>query len=194
MKGYSLFPKSQHCSVSYSGNSSRLGSCRESLTPLQKCSRCVLQPQPTGFLLGKSYPSTKMQSLYSAASADWALGGKVLPYLSKEMQSVYSTAPPLAGWTRTHIWVRDQAHIALSEPMSSTDKQGSSLDSFPTFPPLYPHFNWPSGFWPCLKSCLVGGSDKYTAGPEPNWVTSCSRRKGLLNTNLETLFSCQSPN
>ena len=45
--------------------------------------------------------------------------------------------------------------------MSSTDKQGSSLGSFPTSPPLYPHFNWPSGFWPCVKSCLVGGSDKY---------------------------------
>ena len=28
-------------------------------------------------------------------------------------------------------------------------------------PPLYPHFNQPSGFWPCVKSCLVGGSDKY---------------------------------
>ena len=45
--------------------------------------------------------------------------------------------------------------------LSSTDKQGSSLDSFPTSPPLYPHFNRPSGFWPCVKSCLVGGSDKY---------------------------------
>ena len=45
--------------------------------------------------------------------------------------------------------------------MSSTDKQGSSLGSFPTSPPLYPHFNWHSGFWPCVKSCLVGGSDKY---------------------------------
>ena len=22
---------------------------------------------------------------------------------------------------------------------------------------LYPHFNRPSGFWPCVKSCLVGG-------------------------------------
>ena len=28
-------------------------------------------------------------------------------------------------------------------------------------PPLYPHFNRPSGFWPCVKSCLVGGNDKY---------------------------------
>ena len=26
-----------------------------------------------------------------------------------------------------------------------------------------PGFNWPSGFWPCVKSCLVGGSDKYMA-------------------------------
>ena len=49
--------------------------------------------------------------------------------------------------------------------MSSTDKQGSSLGSFPTSPPLYPHFNRPSGFWPCVKSCLVGGSDKYSASP-----------------------------
>ena len=55
-------------------------------------------------------------------------------------------------------------HIALSEPMSSTGKQGSSLGSFPTSPPLYPHFNRPSGFSPCVKSCLVGGSDKYSAG------------------------------
>ena len=46
--------------------------------------------------------------------------------------------------------------------MSSTDNQGSSLGSFLTSPPLYPHFNWPSGFWPCVKSCLVGGSDKYS--------------------------------
>ena len=28
-------------------------------------------------------------------------------------------------------------------------------------PPLYPHFNRPLGFLPCIKSCLVGGSDKY---------------------------------
>ena len=40
-------------------------------------------------------------------------------------------------------------------------QQGSSLGSFPTSPPHYPHFNRPSGFWPCVKSCLVGGSDKY---------------------------------
>ena len=52
--------------------------------------------------------------------------------------------------------------------MSSTDKQGSSLGSFPTSPPLYPHFNRPSGFWPCVKSCLVGGSDKYSTQGFPS--------------------------
>ena len=65
--------------------------------------------------------------------------------------------PHLGSWN----CLPHQAHIALSEPMSSTDKQGSSLGSFPTSPPLYPHFNRLSGFWPCVKSCLVGGSDKY---------------------------------
>ena len=39
---------------------------------------------------------------------------------------------------------------------------GSSLDSCPTLPSPNPHFNRPSGHWPCVKSCLVGGSDKYS--------------------------------
>ena len=65
--------------------------------------------------------------------------------------------PHLGSWN----CLPHQAHIALSEPMSSIDQQGLSLGSFSTFPPpLYPHFNRPSGFWPRVKSCLVGGSDK----------------------------------
>ena len=28
-------------------------------------------------------------------------------------------------------------------------------------PPLNPHHNRPLSHWPCVKSCLVGGSDKY---------------------------------
>ena len=43
--------------------------------------------------------------------------------------------PHLGSWN----CLPHQAHIAPSEPMSSTDQQGSSLDSFPTFPsPLSP--------------------------------------------------------
>ena len=69
--------------------------------------------------------------------------------------------------------------------MSSTDKQGSSLGSFPTFPPLYPHFNWPSGFWPCVKSCLVGGSDKYY-GVLPGFLAGPSGiRAGMGARNQE---------
>ena len=59
----------------------------------------------------------------------------------------------------------------------------------PDLPPLYPHFNRPSSFWPCVKSCLVGGSDKYRLalrlrilnlsfglrGPSPQAFTSFGR-------------------
>ena len=49
-------------------------------------------------------------------------------------------------------------YIALSGSMTS--RVWVSARSRPS-PPLYPHFNWPSGFWSCVKSCLVGGSEKY---------------------------------
>ena len=48
IKKYSAFPKAPtDCLVSYQGNR------RRNLTPLQRSSRCILQPQPTGpsFLL-----------------------------------------------------------------------------------------------------------------------------------------------
>ena len=54
-------------------------------------------------------------------------------------------------------------------------------------PPLYPHFNRPSGFWPCVKSCLVGGSDKYRH--QSYWysdifqvTSSCSGHSCFTNT------------
>ena len=48
----------------------------------------------------------------------------------------------------------------MSRWATQTSRVRVSARSRPS-PPLYPHFNWPSGFWPCVKSCLVGGSDKY---------------------------------
>ena len=45
--------------------------------------------------------------------------------------------------------------------MTSIVPQDSSLGSCPTSPSLNPHHNQPFGHWPCVKSCLVGGSDKY---------------------------------
>ena len=43
------------------------------LTSLKRCSRCVLQPQPTGpHSEGDSYHWGEMQLVYSVALADWA--------------------------------------------------------------------------------------------------------------------------
>ena len=99
----------------------------------------------------------------------------------RSQEPMYGTRPCCLVHTRPdpHLgsWncLPHQAHIAPSEPMSSIDQQGSSLDSFPTFPPPYPYFNRPSGFWPCVKSCLVGGSDKLSSpSNEPG------RQKGLI--------------
>ena len=50
-------------------------------------------------------------------------------------------------------------------------------------PPLYPHFNRPSGFWPCVKSCLLGGSDKY-------WILRHSRYVRVFNIWFVTLHLC----
>ena len=35
------------------------------------------------------------------------------------------------------------------------------ISSCPTFLHLNPHYNRPLGHWPCVKSCLVEGRDKY---------------------------------
>ena len=50
--------------------------------------------------------------------------------------------------------------LSLSKATSLSKGILNSYQLYSASPPLYPHFNWPSGFWPCVKSCLVGGSDK----------------------------------
>ena len=80
-----------------------------------------------------------------------------------------------------------QAHIAPSEPMNRIDQLGSSLGSFPTSPLLYPHFNRPSGFWPCVKPRLVGDVGKYRHVLYEEHPGACSRlRSGawLCKRNL----------
>ena len=59
-------------------------------------------------------------------------------------------------------------------------QQGLSLSSYLTFPSPNPHFNWPSGYWPCVESYLVGGSDKYSSW---FWIQS-------EKNNLPYYFSC----
>ena len=69
---------------------SRLGSRWGSLTPFQRCSRCILQPQPTGPSLRQSYPFSEMQSVYSTAPVDWALVEAVLPLFRDAVGVFYS--------------------------------------------------------------------------------------------------------
>ena len=84
---------------------------------------------------------------------------------------MYSTRPcsqvqTIAGIrARTHIWVRETACLIrpklhlVGQWAAQTCRVRASTRSWP--PPLYPHFNRPSGFWSCVKPCLVGDIGKY---------------------------------
>ena len=62
----------------------------------------------------------------------------------------------------------NQAHIALSGPMTSIAQRGSSLGSCPTFLSPYPHFNRPPDYWPCVEPCLDRDIDKLRARARPS--------------------------
>ena len=79
---------------------------------------------------------------------------------------------------RIQIWIRETACLIRSTLhlmgrwAAQTSRVRVSARSRSSLP-LYPHFNRPSGFWPCVKSCLVGGSDKYhteTGRICPSWL------------------------
>ena len=78
----------------------------ESLTPLKRCSRCLLQLQPTGppgHSLGGSYPSVEMHSVSSAVPSEWAtrtLIGRVFP-LCRDAVGVFCSSIRL-GHQDTH--------------------------------------------------------------------------------------------
>ena len=103
----------------------------EVLPLLHRCSRCNLQPQLIGpqdtpwrdvlplcreavgvfysssrmghpkLIVGTSYSSAEMQSLYSTAPVNWAIGHSLgESYPIAEMQTVFSTAP--TDWTTGH--------------------------------------------------------------------------------------------
>ena len=90
--------------------------------------------------------------------------------LGSERDSEKEPMAPSFGWATSGWWaaiidslgqtwlIRLTLHC---ESMSNKDQQGSSLGSYPTFPSPNLHFNWPSGHWPCVEPCLVGGSGKY---------------------------------
>ena len=110
-------------------------------TPLQRCSQCILQLQPTGPLVGGGpYPSAEMQSVYSTTPSNWATRWRGLIslercnrcilqlqrtgpivwgmfYFSAEMQSIYSTTP--ANWAT--LWWRGGSYFSAEmQSMYST--------------------------------------------------------------------------
>ena len=113
-----------------------------SLTPLQRCSRCILQPQATGSVISgnsswESHPSADMQPMYSTAPADRAshISGHSSweSYPSAEMQPMYSTAPAdRASHIRTLIvgvlpLCRDAADVFYSPSRPGQSYPGQSL-------------------------------------------------------------------
>ena len=115
---------------------SRMGPGWGNLTPLQRCSRCILRLQPNGSSLGKSFLSAEMQSsVYSMAPGEWVTRWRNLTplqrcsrcilrpqpngpglgesYLFAEMQPVYSTA-------RTE-WALVGGILPFMQPVYSTD-------------------------------------------------------------------------
>ena len=123
----------------------------------------------SGIRVGWGYRNQWQIRGRKASNFGWATLGWASCFSVPPLHSLYSTRPhglvqaifwhmcpgrDLGPWYCLTHWT----HIALSGSMTSRVRV--SARSRP-FPPLYPHFNWPSGFWPCVKSCLVGGSDKY---------------------------------
>ena len=81
-----------------------------SITGASPSDRFVSYP---GHSLGEFYPSAEMQSVYSTASTDWAIGHLLEEsYPSEQMQSVYSRAS--ADWVIGH---------SLEESYSSAQMQ-----------------------------------------------------------------------
>ena len=103
-----------------------------SLTRRQRCSRCILQPQPTGTLtggvllickgavgviyslsrlghsLGKSYSLAEMQLVYSTALVDWATRWGSLTHLKRGScynRQAWSTCnKPIQTMQGLHLW------------------------------------------------------------------------------------------
>ena len=99
----------------------------KSLTPIQRCSWCILHDWARGHSLEESYSYTEMQLVHSTASADWARGHSLEESNSyTEMQLVYSTAL----WARGH---------SLEESYSYTEMH--ILQCLPTGPE---HIRWKS--------------------------------------------------
>ena len=88
----------------------------KSLTPLQRCSWCILQFQPTGPSLEESYPFAKMQLMYSTVPADRTLVGRVLPLCRDAVDVFYSPSRQDPRWRSLTPLQRCSWCILQSQP------------------------------------------------------------------------------
>ena len=100
----------------------------------------------------------------------WVFGRSQEPLFGRSQEPMYGTRPWCLVQAITRHTCPDPRETAclirltlhqVSRWAAGTSRVRVSTRSRPSLPP-YPHFNRPSGFWPCVKSCLVGGSDKYS--------------------------------
>ena len=120
---------------------------------------------PLAFVPGgvsKSMADSRLKGPWLRLGHLWV--GKLLhrhlcpPCIALDLAVQFKLWAGIRAWTQ--IWVQDQ--LGPSGPHCTRwvdDQQGSSLSSFPTFSSLNLHYK----HWPCVMSCLVGGSDKYIA-------------------------------
>ena len=102
--------------------------------------------------------------------------------------------PYLGSWNcmphQAHKWANEQHRPAGFESRLVLDP-----------PPLYPHFDRPSGFWLCVKPRLVGDLGKYRHGkinkyklynsPQPchHVITKLRHKSKRVRTPLASLYS-----
>ena len=93
-----------------------------SLTPLQSCCWCFLQPQPTGppgHSLGESYPFAEKWSVYSTVSGDWVTRWGSFTPLQRCCEYVLPRQP--TGPCFSNVW-----HMELESEMCRVEL----LDNF----------------------------------------------------------------
>ena len=66
------------------------------------------------------------------------------------------------------------SYVLDSSTWSMPPSRTCRKTTVPTYTWTIP-FNQPSGFWPCVKSCLVGGSDKYHTWTIPFFIKTNMR-------------------
>ena len=104
-----------------------IGACWENLTLLQRSSRYIQQPTADWGLLGESYPSAEMQSVYSTAPSRLGLVGRILPFCRDAVGVFYSPQPIGACWENLTLLQRSSR--CIQQPTADWGLLGESYPS-----------------------------------------------------------------